>query len=42
MQEDEAMTRQALDLLNSRCNDPYETAIAALREDARQCCGPTR
>ena len=33
MQEDEAMTREALDLLNSRCNDPYEAAVAALRED---------
>jgi hypothetical protein len=36
MQEDEAMTRQALDLLNSRRNDPYEAAVAALREDTQQ------
>ncbi len=36
MQEDEAMTRQALDLLNSRRNDPYEAALAALREDTRE------
>jgi hypothetical protein len=36
MQEDEAMTRQALDLLNSRRNDPYEAARAALREDTQQ------
>jgi hypothetical protein len=28
------MTRQALELLNSRRNDPYEAATAALREDA--------
>ena len=33
------MTRQALDLLNSRRNDPYELAIAALREEARQWWG---
>jgi hypothetical protein len=36
MEEDEAMTRQALDLLNSRRNDPYEAATAALREDTQQ------
>jgi len=36
MQEDEAMTRHALDLLNSRRNDPYEAAVAALRDDTRQ------
>ena len=30
------MTRQALDLLNSRRNDPYEAAVAALREDTQQ------
>jgi hypothetical protein len=36
MQEDEAVTRQALDLLNSRRNDPYEAATAALREDTQQ------
>ena len=34
MQEDEAMTRHALDLLNSRRNDPYEAATAALRDGA--------
>ena len=36
MQEDEAMTRQALDLLNSGRNDPYEAATAALRENTQQ------
>jgi hypothetical protein len=36
MREDEAMTRRALDLLNSRRNDPYEAATAALREDTQQ------
>ncbi len=36
MQEDEAMTRHALDRLNSRRNDPYEAATAALREDTLQ------
>src|ERR1700729_1750601 len=36
MEEDEAITRQALDLLNSRRNDPYEAATAALREDTQQ------
>jgi hypothetical protein len=36
MREDEAMTRQALDLLGSRRNDPYEAATAALREDTQQ------
>ncbi len=36
MQEDEAMTGQALDLLSSCRNDPYEAAVAALREDTRQ------
>jgi acyl-CoA synthetase (NDP forming) len=35
MQEEEAMTRQALDLLGSRRNDAYETALAALREDTQ-------
>ena len=35
MQEDEAMTRHALDLLGSRRNDAYEAALAALREDTR-------
>src|SRR5271166_6267181 len=35
MQEDEAMTRRALDLLGSRRNDRYDAALAALREDTR-------
>ena len=35
MEEDEAMTRRALDLLGSRRNDGYEAALAALREDTR-------
>jgi hypothetical protein len=35
MLDDEAMTRRALDLLGSRCNDPYEAALAVLREDTR-------
>ena len=33
LEEDEAMTRRALDLLDSRRNDRYEAALAALRED---------
>ena len=38
MQEDEAMTRRALDLLGfrPRRSDAYEAALAALREDTRQ------
>jgi hypothetical protein len=35
MDEDEAMTRRALDLLGSRRNDRYEAALAALRQDTR-------
>jgi hypothetical protein len=35
MDEDEAMTRRALDLLDSRRNDRYEAALAALHEDTR-------
>src|SRR5271155_3062754 len=35
MQEDEVMTRQALDLLGSRRNDAYEAALETLREDTR-------
>src|SRR5271163_3409529 len=35
MEEDEAMTRQALDLLGSRRNDTYEAALETLREDTR-------
>lgn len=36
MEANEAMTRRALDLLDSRRNDAYEAALAALREDTRQ------
>jgi hypothetical protein len=35
MDEDEAMTRRALDLLGSRRNYRYQAALAALREDTR-------
>jgi hypothetical protein len=35
MQEDEAMTLRALDLLGSKRNDAYEVALAALREDTQ-------
>jgi hypothetical protein len=35
MEEDEAMTRGALNLLGSRRNDTYEVALAALREDTQ-------
>jgi hypothetical protein len=35
MQEGEAMTRRALDLLSSRRNDAYEDALAVLREDTQ-------
>jgi len=35
MQDDEAMTRRALDLLGSQRNDRYDAALAALREDTR-------
>ncbi len=35
MQDDEAMTRGALDMLRSRRNDRYEAALAALQEDTR-------
>lgn len=35
-QEDEAMTRRALDLLGSRHNDRYEAALATLRADTRE------
>jgi hypothetical protein len=35
MQDDEAMTRRALDLLGSRRNDRYEAALATLREDTQ-------
>jgi hypothetical protein len=33
---DEAVTRRALDLLGSKRNDAYETALAALPEDTQQ------
>ena len=33
LEEDEAMTRRALDPLGSLRNDRYEAALAALRED---------
>ena len=36
LEEDEAMTRRALDLLDSLRNDRYEAALAALREDTRE------
>jgi hypothetical protein len=35
MQEDETMTRRALDLLGSKRNDAYEVALAELREDTQ-------
>src|SRR6516225_8044339 len=35
IQEDEAMTRRALDLLGSKRNDAYEAALAELREDTQ-------
>jgi len=35
LKADEAMTRRALGLLDSRRNDRYEAALAALREDTR-------
>jgi hypothetical protein len=35
LQADEAMTRRALTLLESRRNDSYEAALAALREDTQ-------
>jgi hypothetical protein len=35
-QDDEAMTRRALDLLNSDRKDAYEAALAALRDDTRE------
>ncbi len=36
MEEDEAMTRRALDLSGSRRNNRYEAALSALREDTRE------
>jgi hypothetical protein len=37
LKADEAKTRKALGLLGSRRNDRYEAALAALREDTRDC-----
>jgi len=36
VQEDEAMTKRALDLLSFRRNDAYEAALKALREDTQR------
>ncbi len=36
MEEDEAMTRRALNLLRSKRNDAYEAGLAELREDTRE------
>ena len=36
LEHDEALTRRALDLLNSRHNDAYEAALAELRDDTQQ------
>jgi hypothetical protein len=36
MQDDEAMTHRALDLLHSGRKDAYEAALTALREDTRE------
>jgi hypothetical protein len=36
LQDDEAITKRALDLLGSRRNDAYEAALVALREDTRE------
>jgi hypothetical protein len=35
-EQDEAITRRALDLLNSKRNDAYEAALAALRADTQE------
>jgi hypothetical protein len=35
LEEDEAMTGRALDILGSRKNDAYEAALAELREDTQ-------
>jgi hypothetical protein len=35
-EQDEAITKRALDLLNSERNDAYEAALAALREDTQE------
>jgi len=35
LQADEALSRRALGILTSQRNDPYEAALAALREDTR-------
>jgi hypothetical protein len=36
MQDDESMTRQALNILDGKRNDAYEAALAVLREDTRE------
>jgi hypothetical protein len=36
MEQDEAITSRALDLLNSKRNDAYEAALAALRQDTQE------
>lgn len=36
MEDDEAMTHRALEVLRSRRNDRYETALAELREDTKE------
>ncbi len=36
LEEDEAITLQALDLLNTNRNDAYEVALAALCDDTRE------
>jgi hypothetical protein len=36
MEEDEVMTRRALDLLGSRRSNRYRAALSALREDTRE------
>jgi hypothetical protein len=35
LDDDEAMTRRACDILDSRRNDAYETALAELRDDTQ-------
>lgn len=36
MQEDEAVTNRAINLLGSRRNDAYEAALALLRENTQE------
>ena len=42
MAADEAMTRDALELLGSKRNDAYEAALAVLREDTRALASTRR